>query len=143
MIKQYNITDYIKDDPELQKAVIKEFLNDIKRLQAENGRLKKELWQLQHRKMWNKEATLQAELLIKENERLKEEIQRLKQPSMIIPKPKQLAIPIEEVEKYIKALEEIREINKKWLSRWLNDPDERYGFEEIKSKINEVLKEQQ
>jgi len=42
MIKQYNITDYIKDDPELQKAVIEEFLNDIKRLQAENERLKEE-----------------------------------------------------------------------------------------------------
>lgn len=40
MIKQYNITDYIKDDPELQKAVIEEFLNDIKRLQTENERLK-------------------------------------------------------------------------------------------------------
>ena len=43
MIKQYNITDYIKDDPELQKAVIEEFLNDIKRLQAENYELKESL----------------------------------------------------------------------------------------------------
>ena len=43
MIKQYNITDYIKDDPELQKAVIEEFLNDIARLEEENERLKENL----------------------------------------------------------------------------------------------------
>ena len=39
-MSKYNITDYIKDDPELQKAVIGEFLKDIERLEQENEELK-------------------------------------------------------------------------------------------------------
>jgi len=39
---KYNITDYLKDDPELQKAVIGEFLKDIERLEKENERLKED-----------------------------------------------------------------------------------------------------
>lgn len=40
---------------------------------------------------------------------------------------------------YRSALEEIREINNKWLKRWRDDSDELAGFEEIENKINEVL----
>lgn len=36
----YKIEDYIKDDKELQKAVIQEFLNEIKRLSNEINCLK-------------------------------------------------------------------------------------------------------
>ena len=36
----YDITDYLKDDKELQKVVIQEFLNEIAELKAENERLK-------------------------------------------------------------------------------------------------------
>lgn len=76
-----------------------------------------------------------------ENELLKEEIKKEKE--IYKENVHYLACMTSQRNKLKLALEEIREINKKWLSRWLNDPDERYGFEEIKSKINEVLKEQQ
>lgn len=37
---KYDITDYLKDDKELQKAVIEEFLNEIAEFKAENARLR-------------------------------------------------------------------------------------------------------
>ena len=37
---KYDITDYLKDDKELQKAVIDEFLKEIAELKAENEKLK-------------------------------------------------------------------------------------------------------
>ena len=40
MIEKYDITDYLKDDRELQKAVIEEFLKEIEELKAENDRLR-------------------------------------------------------------------------------------------------------
>ena len=43
------------------------------------------------------------------------------------------------INSYRSALEEIREINNKWLKFWMNDSDELLGFEEIQNKINEVL----
>ena len=39
----YKLEDYIKDDAELQKAVIREFLIEIKRLEEENEKLKEEI----------------------------------------------------------------------------------------------------
>ena len=39
---KYDITDYLKNDKELQKEVIKEFLDNIAELKAENERLKEE-----------------------------------------------------------------------------------------------------
>ena len=122
------------------------YYKQLKRLQAENKQLKKEIWQLQHRQMWDKEATLQAELLIKENERLKEEITTLeckldaKKPSMIIPKPKQLAVPIKEVETYLKAFEEIRNYLNT-LSSVDSDFPNTETYLRVQDKINEVLKE--
>lgn len=35
MIKEYNINDYLKDDKELQKAVIQELINENEKLKAE------------------------------------------------------------------------------------------------------------
>jgi len=48
MIKNdnYNINDYLKDDKELQKAVIEEFLKEIAELKAENEKLKSEVGKL-------------------------------------------------------------------------------------------------
>ena len=46
-MEKYDITDYLKDDKELQKAVIEEFLKEIAELKAENERLKEENYQLQ------------------------------------------------------------------------------------------------
>ena len=43
------------------------------------------------------------------------------------------------INSYRSALEEIREINNKWLKFWMNDSDELLGFEEIQNKIIEVL----
>lgn len=45
----------------------------------------------------------------------------------------------EKHKRYRSALEEIREINNKWLKRWMNDSDEIAGFEEMETKIKEVL----
>ena len=39
-MEKYDITDYLKDDKELQKAVIEEFLKEIAELKAENIKLK-------------------------------------------------------------------------------------------------------
>ena len=39
-MEKYDITDYLKDDKELQKAVIDEFLKEIAELKAENIELK-------------------------------------------------------------------------------------------------------
>lgn len=38
-MEKYDITDYLKDDKELQKAVIDEFLKEIAELKAENEAL--------------------------------------------------------------------------------------------------------
>ena len=38
-MEKYDITDYLKDDKELQKAVIEEFLKEIAELKAENEAL--------------------------------------------------------------------------------------------------------
>ena len=102
------------------------YYKQLKRLQAENERLKKEIITLEYK--------LDAE-----------------KPSMIIPKPKQLAVPIEEVEKYIKALEEIRDMfdNCCFKANFLNncDSDCKYIDEcdgelsVIRSKIKEVIGE--
>lgn len=43
MIKEYNINDYLKDDKELQKAVIQELLEEIKNTNIENEELKHKL----------------------------------------------------------------------------------------------------
>lgn len=40
MIEKYEITDYLKDDKELQKAVIEEFLKENAELKAENEKLR-------------------------------------------------------------------------------------------------------
>ena len=48
--KEYDITDYLKDDKELQKEVIKNFLDEIVELKAENERLKSQIKDLQIRK---------------------------------------------------------------------------------------------
>ena len=84
------------------------------------------------------------------NEELKKEITTLEckldaeKPSMIIPKPKQLAVPIEEVETYRKALEEIREIASAIINgKHITNDIEGHLKELSKSiieKINEVLK---
>lgn len=42
-MEKYDITDYLKDDKELQKAVIDEFLKEIVELKAENEKLKEEV----------------------------------------------------------------------------------------------------
>ena len=41
-MEKYDITDYLKDDKELQKAVIEEFLKEIAELEAKNEKLKEE-----------------------------------------------------------------------------------------------------
>lgn len=126
---------YIEQLEELTKEEIKEIMKGSEmgiiserfELLQENERLKKEIWQLQHRKMWNKEATLQAELLIKENERLKEENLQLQTIDM----------EIDRNNNYRKALEEIREIlfpKNKWI---ITDCEE---ILEIQKITNEVLK---
>lgn len=47
MTEKYDITDYLKDDKELQKTVIEEFLKENVELKAENKNLKEENYQLQ------------------------------------------------------------------------------------------------
>lgn len=41
MMNEYNINDYLRDDTELQKAVIQELLNELKRLEKEFEQYKK------------------------------------------------------------------------------------------------------
>ena len=82
-----------------------------------------------------------------ENEQLKKEITTLEckldaeKPFMVMPKPKQLAVPIDEVEKYIKALEEIREIAKIAFIVCDDECGNANKFAEIQNTINEILKE--
>lgn len=46
---------------------------------------------------------------------------------------------LHQMQKALASLEEIKEINDKWLKRWMNDSDEIAGFEEIRNKIDEAL----
>ena len=137
MIKQYNITDYIKDDPELQKAVIEEFLNDIARLEEENKRLN-HLLDTKCQSEWERE-----------NERLREYISELEDDNDHF----QGLYQNEHCDnlKYRKALEEIRVICKQGCNNCKHNKDDitcSYGdcgegkiilIEEV---INEVLKEE-
>lgn len=71
--------------------------------------------------------------LQEENKKLKEENEQLKKHCLIMPKVKQLAVPIEKYEKLYKALEEIRNIAETPIIADKN------RFDEITNKINEVL----
>lgn len=86
MITKYDITDYLKDDKELQKAVIEELLN-------ENAKLNAIIDGYQPR--------LQA--LKDENERLKEEIKEVKKYQY---EQEYLDKEIEEMQKALKTLAE-------------------------------------
>ena len=138
---EYVLMNYvIKYGAELKREVINELLSEFQRVNEENERLKKELWQLQHRKMWNKEATLQAELLIKENEELKN--RQITKNGFIC--------DCEQNVKYRKALEEIREMcsntcekNKDCIHSCYEckSIDEPVAINRILNKISEVLDE--
>ena len=56
------------------------------------------------------------EVLQEENEELKAENEQLKKPCLIMPKVKQLAVPIEKYEKLYKALEKIIDIAEKLIT---------------------------
>lgn len=83
-----------------------------------------------------------------ELQRLKAENEKLKAPSMIIPQVGKLGVPIEQYCKLKQALEDVREITKKY---YLSDKKllatgigiNPYGaIIEIQDKINEVLKDE-
>jgi len=112
VIKQYNITDYIKDDPELQKAVIEEFLNDIKRLQAENERLKEEIK--------------------KEKEIYKENVHYL---ACMTSQRNKLKLALEEIRDIAGNIDDID----KWIEQNLMPSQVCERIEKINNKINEVL----
>lgn len=78
-MEKYDITDYLKDDKELQKAVIEEFLKENAELKAKNERLKKEIK--------NNKSAYQVELgtynmecgnLLEENKQLWQTLQEIK-----------------------------------------------------------------
>lgn len=110
---------------------------EILRLQEENKRLQmlscancgEKYLSPDGAELYEKNVQLQ-----KENEELKAENEQLKKPCLIMPKVKQLAVPIEKYEKLYKALEEIREIAKYWLN---ND----WSCYHCRSNMDEKLKE--
>lgn len=87
MTEKYDITDYLKDDKELQKAVVEEFLKENAELKAENERLKLKTEELENRMRTLDDEDITVEItedefeeykqLKAENARLKEEIKKL------------------------------------------------------------------
>ena len=127
-----------------------ENFDELLKCRKENEELKKEINLYKNSIVANHDRAIgkRFEEVLEENERLKEEITTLEckldaeKPSMIIPKPKQLAVPIEEVETYRKALEEIREIAGVRFVSGINEEADAYNqdMSRIYNKINEVLK---
>lgn len=110
---------------------------EILRLQEENEGLKS----------LNDFNVQKIEVLQEENEKLKAENEQLKKPCLVMPKVKQLAVPIEKYEKLYKALEEINILVKNYCNAcdefkaktYKNKNDClycNYGF--IKRKISKV-----
>ena len=85
MIKSYDINDYLKDDKELQKAVIRELFKEITTQQGtidayqmSENEANEIIAELQAYKDINEDFKTAWEELKAENERLKEEIKRYK-----------------------------------------------------------------
>lgn len=110
MIESYDINDYLKDDKELQKAVIRELFKEISTQQGKIDAYKMSeneaneiIAELQAYKDINEDFKTAWEELKAENERLKEEITEVKKYQY---QQEYLDKEIEEMQKALKTLAE-------------------------------------